>query len=113
MKFSPFIVLLIPLWIYIRRYGTKVIQNQEVSIDYYPRLMGENRTKLIKGKLARLFGYSTVIGGMLISIGILATLFSDSAPYHAGLLYVTVCPIGIGINIVGVILSAILEGKNS
>lgn len=97
----------------MRRYGTKVIQNQEVSIDYYPGLMVEKRTKLIKGKPARIFGYSTLIGGILISIGLLATLVSYFVPYHAGLLYVTVCPLGIGINIIGVILCAILDGKDS
>ncbi len=113
MTFSPFIILLIPLWVYVARFGTSVIQKEEVSLDYYLGFSKHKRTKTMQGISARIFGYSTLIGGILISLGIISTLFSESASYLAGILFITLCPLGILVNVLGVILGFSLQNDNT
>jgi hypothetical protein len=108
MKFSPFIILLIPLWVYISRYSINVIRNEMVSLDYYFGLSGRKRTKSIKGLSAKVFGYSTLIGGIMISVGLISTVFS-SIP-HLVILYITLCPMGIAVNLLGTILFFLSNG---
>jgi hypothetical protein len=105
MKFNPFLILVLPLWIYLVRFGIHVIKNQEISFDYYRGFSFEKKVKHLSGTPAKIFGYSTLIGGMLIVSSITATLFSESAPYLAGIFFITLCPIGIAINMTGLILA--------
>ena len=112
MKFSPFIILLIPLWVYISRYGINVIRNEAVSIDYYVGFSEEKRTKFMQGVPARVFGYSTLSGGILISVGLLSTVFSHLTPQVAGILNITLCPMGIAVNILGTILGFVLRNNS-
>jgi TRAP-type C4-dicarboxylate transport system permease small subunit len=104
MTINPFIILLIPLWVYIFLFGIRVIRDSEVSLNYYLGFSSRKRTKALKGIPAKFFGYSTLIGGLLVTIALISTLFSNSNPLEAGLLYVTLCPLGIVFNILGLVI---------